>query len=131
MKGAFMSNPNHFRALLDALQWLTFQQTQGQITLLGKNQKKVFSIDRSFAVHSLALIFNNTDKHLTLAMRDEEHTQWFGTLPWLKVQVYNRKSAFLNVICKQVKFPHMEEIKFKGGELPVFSLKVPIYSKYN
>ena len=56
--------------------------------------------------------------------------QWFVALPWLKLQVFHqRKPAFVNLICQQVEFPAAPDIKFEGGSLPVFSLKLPMYSK--
>ncbi|MCP3945027.1 MAG: hypothetical protein GY710_26615 [Desulfobacteraceae bacterium] len=124
-----MSKLIHFAALLDAIQWLTYQQSLGLVKLIGKERKRVFSLDRSFTVHSLALVLDPADGQLFLAMRDDASQKWFTNLPWTKLQVYKQTPAFLNLICDNIVFPGFPEIQFEGGSLSVFSLKIPIYSK--
>ena len=123
-----MTSPVHLAAVLDAMQWLTFQASKGLVIPLGKDRKRIFSLDRGFTVHSTALILDD-DNQLYLVMRNDPTMQWFVNLPWLKLQVFHqRKPAFLNLICNEVTFPGFSDIKFEGGSLPAFSLKIPIYS---
>ncbi len=124
-----MTDTLHFVAFLDAMRWLAYHRSLRLVNMLGKEKKRVFSLDRSFCVHSLALVQDPDTAKLFLAIRDEKTTKWFAKLNWQKIQVFNRKPAFLNLICDEIDFPAMPELKFEGGSLPAFSLKIPIYSK--
>ena len=95
---------------------------------MGRDVKRVFDLDKSFAVHTFSLISDDRNG-LALAMRHDPTTQWFGSMPWSRLETYNHHPAFLNLVCPATTFPKSEAIGFEGGTMQAFSIKIPITSK--
>jgi hypothetical protein len=121
-----MSSSKEFPAALTAIAWLEWYKTKGKVITPGKRKNK-YKLDQSFAVNHFALILDD-DGDLFLAVREGDDLKWFMDLPWKQVLVVKKRSACLVLVCGRVTCPEVDELEFKGGNLPEFGIEIPIHS---